>query len=74
MDNQSGGLEFLDILAILSFALQVQNQSKIFGIGDVQAELQKVVDEIHAHLERQDQKIDLILEELSNNESNQKVC
>lgn len=63
MDNNNG-LEFLDILTIVSFALQMQNQSKIFGISDVQNELQKVVQEIHAHLENQDEKIDKILEVL----------
>ena len=35
----------------------MQNQSKIFGIGDMQEELQNVVDEIHAHLENQDKKL-----------------
>ena len=67
MNNQDEGVEFLDILAIISFAIQMQNQSKIFGISDVQRELQKVVGEIHAHLERQDEKIDLILKGLNNN-------
>ena len=70
MGNQDSGLEFLDILAIVSFAIQMQNQSKIFGISDVQEELQKVVGEVHAHLERQDDKIDLILKELRINEGN----
>ena len=66
MNNQDSGLEFLDVLAIISFAIQMQNQSKIFGISDVQSELQKAVGEIHAHLEQQDNKIDKILEVLKN--------
>ena len=33
-------------------------------VSDVQEELQKVVAEIHSHLERQDEKIDKILEVL----------
>lgn len=64
MQENERGLEFLDILTILSFAIQMQNQSKIFGISDIQKELQKVVGEIHAHLETQDDKIDKILEVL----------
>ena len=64
--NQDSEIKFLDILTIISFALQMQNQSKIFGIGDVQEELQNVVDEIHAHLENQDKKIDEILGVLKN--------
>lgn len=70
MDTSSFG--FLDILTIMAFALQLQNQNKIFGISDVQEELQKVVKEIHSHLEEQDKKIDLILEVL-NNESNKEI-
>lgn len=64
MQENEQGFEFLDILTILSFAIQMQNQSKIFGISDIQKELQKVVGEIHAHLETQDDKIDKILEVL----------
>lgn len=64
--NQDSEVKFLDILAIISFALQMQNQSKIFSIGNVQEVLQNVVDEIHAHLENQDKKIDEILGVLKN--------
>ena len=64
MSSQQNEFEFLDILTIISFAIQMQNQSKIFGISDVQEELQNVVAEIHSHLERQDEKIDKILEVL----------
>lgn len=55
--SENKNLEFLDILAIISFAIQMQNQSKIFGISDFQEELNKVVKEIHAHLENQDEKL-----------------
>lgn len=70
MDNQYNNIEFLDILAIVSFVIQMQNQSKIFGISDVQEELHKVVKEIHEHLEKQDVKIDSIIKELNINENN----
>lgn len=33
---------FLDVITILSFVLQLQNQDKLFDINDVQRELQKV--------------------------------
>lgn len=56
--------EFLDILAIVSFILQVQNQNKIIDISDIQDELHKVVSEIHKHLETQDDKIDKIISRL----------
>lgn len=70
-ENQN--LEFLDILTIVSFVLQIQNQSKIFGISDVQDEFHKALKEIHAHLEIQDDKIDKILEVLKI-ESDKTLC
>ena len=58
---------FLDVITILSFMLQLQNQDKLFGINDVQRELQKVQDRIDTHLQIQDDKIDKILEYLKEN-------
>ena len=58
-------LDLLDLLTILSFALQVQNQSNIVGISDVQDEVNRAVSEIHAHLEEQDKNIKAILEVLN---------
>lgn len=60
----NGLFGFLDILTVLSFMLQMENQSKIFSISDVQEELHKAVGEVHAHLEVQDEKIDRISEVL----------
>lgn len=58
---------FLDVITILSFMLQLQNQDKLFDINDVQRELQKVQDRIDSHLQIQDDKIDMILELLKQN-------
>lgn len=66
MDN----LDFLDVLTLLSFVLQVQNQSNIIGIRDVQKEVDRAIGEIHAHLEAQDAKIDQIIEGVKNREAN----
>ena len=60
MDNGQQ-FEFLDILTIMSFALQVQNQSNIIGLSDVQNEVNRAVSEIHAHLEEQDRMLKLLL-------------
>ena len=60
MDN-SGQFEFLDILTIMSFVLQIQNQSNIIGLSDVQTEVNRAVSEIHAHLEEQDRMLKLLL-------------
>ena len=58
---------FLDVITILSFVLQLQNQDKLFDINDIQKELQKVQDKIDSHLQIQDNKIDMILEYLKQN-------
>lgn len=60
-----GGLEVLDILTIISFCLQLQNQSNIVGVKDIQREVNRAVSEIHEHLEKQDRKIDEIREALN---------
>ena len=58
---------FLDVVTILSFILQMQNQDKLFDINDVQRELQKVTDKIDTHLQIQDDKIDAIIAYLKQN-------
>lgn len=65
MQPDEQGLGFLDILTVLSFVLQLQNQSKIFGLQEVQNDNNRVAQEIHKHLESQDEKIDRILEGLA---------
>ena len=54
--------ELLDLLTVLSFIMQVQNQSKLFGISDIQEDNNRVSEEIHQHLRQQDEKINKILE------------
>lgn len=56
MQQDEQWLEFLDILTVLSFVLQLQNQSKIFGLQEVQNDNNRVAQEIHKHLESQDKK------------------
>lgn len=58
--------ELLDLLTVLSFIMQVQNQSKLFGISDIQEDNNRVAEEIHQHLQQQDEKINKILELIVN--------
>ena len=58
-------LEILDILTIISFALQLDNQNRIIDIKDVQNEVNRAIDEIHKHLEIQDKKLDTIIKGLN---------
>ena len=58
--------ELLDLLTVLSFIMQVKNQSKLFGISDIQKDNNRVAEEIHQHLRQQDEKINKILELIGN--------
>lgn len=69
MINSQDSFEFLDLITVLSFIMQIQNQSKIFDLHDVQEDNARVAQEIHAHLEQQDEKIDKILEVLYEREN-----
>ena len=62
--NEQQNLDFLDLLTVLSFWLQLQNQSKIFGLKDVQDD-NRIANELHEHLKKQDEKINRILEALN---------
>ena len=57
----NGQLEVLDILTVVSFILQIQNQGRIIDIADVQDEVNRAVEDIHRHLQEQDYKIDHII-------------
>lgn len=61
LNNELGAL---DILTLISFALQLQNQQNIIGIADVQKEVDRAIDKINEHLQIQDDKIDKIMEAL----------
>ena len=65
-DNQQ--FELLDILTILSFVLQVENQGKVIGLTDVQNEVNRAITEIHRHLEEQDRMLKLLLERMGIND------
>ena len=67
MDNKQ--FEFLDVITILSFALQVENQSKVIGLTDIQNEINAAVSDIHEHLKMQDMKLELLLERMDKHEA-----
>lgn len=55
MNNE---LEFLDILTVLSFVMQVSNRINI-------ADIQSIAMDIHNHLDEQDKKLNQIMEVLN---------
>lgn len=65
--TQNENLDFLDIITLLSFMLQITNQNKFFDIHDVQEDNNRIVAVIQEHLENQDKKIDYIISRLEEN-------
>ena len=61
--NEQQQLDFIDILTLISFALQMQNQTKLIGIQDVQKEVDRAIDKINQHLEDQDRMLKELLHE-----------
>ena len=71
--GENGEFTFLDTLSILSFIIGTMNFNENLTQGDKQDLLQEfstkadvLLKEIHSHLEKQDNKLDNILEEISN--------
>lgn len=67
--GQNGEWTFLDIISLVSFFVGLQNLDMNITQEDVQATADKILKEIHSHLEMQDKKIDKILEVLHENNS-----
>lgn len=61
MIGQNQNFELLDILTIVSFCMQLQNQTKIVDLHDIQDDNNRIAQDIHAHLEQQDKKINRIM-------------
>lgn len=61
-DNKQFGI--LDLLTLISFAIQLENQKNIIGIQDVQGEVDRAIDSLNEHLQKQDEKINKIMEAL----------
>ena len=71
MNNTGRQLDFLDALNVLSFLIGLENLNANLDQNDKQdlqhdltQTAEKLLQEIHAHLERQDKKIDEILKRL----------
>jgi len=71
--GENGEFTFLDTLGILSFIIGTMNFNENLTQGDKQDLLEEfstkadvLLKEIHSHLEKQDNKLDKILEEISN--------
>ena len=59
-------LDFIDLLSIMSFCIGVMNLDLNVTADDIDKQTQTLLNEIHTHLEKQDNKIDEILRRLNN--------
>ena len=71
--GENGQFTFLDTISLISFIIGMMNLNENLTQGDKQELLETfskkaddLLNEIHAHLQEQDKKIDKILEELHN--------
>lgn len=58
--NERNQLEFLDMLSVLSFALQLTNQRMFVSMADIHQDNDRILKDIHQHLKKQDKKLDEI--------------
>lgn len=70
--NQNEQLSFIDLLSIMSFCIGVMNFDLNVTAEDIDSQTQTLLNELHTHLEKQDDKLDNIisrLKELENGKS-----
>ena len=75
--GNNGQLTFLDCISLMSFCIGLMNFDENLSQSDKQdmmdslsKESDRLLSEIHTHLENQDKKIDYILEVLNDNRRN----
>lgn len=61
----NGEFTFIDIISLISFYVGLENYASNISQEDVQQVAEGILNEIHNHLQEQDQKIDKILEVLN---------
>ena len=62
--GEHGEFTFLDAVSIVSFLIGLQNLDINLTQDDLSKEADRLLNELHAHLQEQDRKIDLILAKL----------
>ena len=59
-------LDFLDIITLLSFVISVENLEQNLDQNDLAESSERILTEIHGHLEKQDRLLTEILYKLDN--------
>ena len=67
--NDNGQLDFIDLLSIMSFCIGLLNLELNVTAEDIDNQTQTLLNEIHAHLEEQDNKLDEIIRRLDDGQS-----
>ena len=67
--NEQEQLSFIDLLSIMSFVIGLMNLDMNITQEDVDNQTQTILNELHGHLEIQDNKLDNILLRLENLEN-----
>lgn len=62
--NDREQLSFIDLLSIMSFCIGVMNLDLNVTAEDIDNQTQTLLNEVHTHLEMQDNKLDNIIERL----------
>ena len=62
--NQNEQLSFIDLLSIMGFCIGVMNLELNVTAEDIDNQTQTLLNEVHAHLETQDNKLDNIIQRL----------
>lgn len=62
--NDREQLSFIDLLSIMSFCIGVMNLELNVTAEDIDNQTQTLLNEVHTHLEMQDNKLDNIIERL----------
>ena len=70
-DNLNNELSFIDLLSIMSFVIGLMNLDINITQKDVDNQTQTILNELHGHLEIQDNKLDSIIERLEKLENGQ---
>lgn len=62
--GDNGEFTFLDVVGLISFCIGLQNLGINLTQDDLSKEADRLLNEVHAHLQEQDQKINYIIKKL----------
>lgn len=68
MGGTNGQMSLMDALAIVSFLIGVANYGENVSQGQMQETVSSAVEDVHSHLQTQDDKIDYIISLLKEGE------